>query len=71
MTIDISNSIEQQLRGIAQREGRDVGAVLEEAIRLYVEAASITDLDPDDVAETQVALAGDLSGIPSWESTNQ
>ena len=70
MSIDLPNSVEAQLRTLAQQQGRDVRAVVEEAIRLYLEAAAITDVDSNDVAETQTALLAELPPIPDWKANN-
>jgi len=60
MTIDLPSTVEEQLRDLAMKQGRELGVIVEEAIRTYVEATAITDLDPPDVAETQMALIGEL-----------
>jgi predicted transcriptional regulator len=60
MTIELQGSIEEQLRDLATRQGRQLGVLVEEAIREYLEAASITDLDASEVAEAQVTLAAEL-----------
>jgi len=70
VSIDLPNSVEAQLRTLAQQQGRDVRAVVEEAIRLYLEAAAITDVDSNDVAETQTALLAELPPIPDWKANN-
>ena len=61
MLIDLTNDVEQQLRGLAEKQGRDLRVVLEDAVRQYVEAASITDLDEGDVGESQLGLAAELA----------
>ena len=45
-------------------------ALVEEAIRQYLEAAAITDLDANDVAEAQGALLGELPNIPNWKASD-
>jgi predicted transcriptional regulator len=67
MTIELPSRIEDQLRDLALRQGRELGVLLEEAVREYLEAAAITDLDAADVAESQVALLGELRGVPAWK----
>lgn len=67
MTIDLPSTVEEQLRDLAVKQGRELGVIVEEAIRTYVEATAITDLDPEDVAETQLALIGELRGVPEWK----
>lgn len=66
MTIELAGGVEEQLRDLASRQGRDVGTLVEEAVREYLEAAAITDLDPAEVAETQVALLAELRDVPEW-----
>lgn len=73
MTITLSAPIEEELRDLAARRGREVEVLVEEAVRTYLEAAAVSDLDAEQVAETQMALIGELSellSIPSapWSS---
>lgn len=63
MTIELPSSLEAQLQDLAQKEGRNIGILVEEAVRQYLEAMAITDLGPDDIAEVQVALASELPSI--------
>lgn len=67
MTVELTGSVEAQLRDLASKQGRNVGVLVEEAVREYLEAAAITDLDPAEVAETQVALMDELGGISEWK----
>jgi hypothetical protein len=60
MSIDLPGSVEEQLRNLAAKRGCDVCALVEEAIRQYLETAAITDLDATQVAETQTAMLGEL-----------
>jgi predicted transcriptional regulator len=68
VSIDLPGSVEEQLRTLAAKQGRDVRALVEEAIRQYLEATAITDVDADAVAETQAALLGELPRIPDWKA---
>ena len=63
MVIQLPQSTEDQLRDLAQSQGRDVGHLVEEALRMYFEVAAITDLDSQDIAETQMALVDELGDI--------
>jgi len=56
MTIELPSGVEEQLRDLAAREGRGVDAAMEEALRSYLEAAAITDLDAAEVGEGQMNL---------------
>ena len=67
MTIDLPSVVEKQLRDLAKRQNRDVAELIEDAIRQYLEAAAITDLDPNQVAETQAKLLSELPPISKWE----
>ena len=67
MSIELPVGIEEQLRTLAARQRRDVEALAEEAVRQYLEAAAITDIDADEVAETQDALLVELPDISDWK----
>ncbi len=67
MTVELTGSVEAQLRDLALEQGRDVGALVDEAVRAYLEAAAITDLEPAEVAAAQVALVGELRELPEWK----
>ncbi len=64
MTVELAGHVEEQLRDLASRQGRNIDLLVEEAVRGYLETAAITDLDPAEVAEAQVALMGELGEIP-------
>jgi len=66
MTIELPVQVEEQLRGLAERQNRGVDAVVEEAVRQYLEAAAITDLNASEIAETQMTLASELREISAW-----
>ena len=68
MSIELPGSVEKQLRNLAAKQGRDVCALVEEAIRQYLEAAAITDLDETQVAETQTKLLGELPHVTDWKA---
>ncbi len=67
MSIELPVGIEEQLRTLAATQRRDVEALAEEAVRQYLEAAAITDIDADEVAETQDALLVELPDISDWK----
>ena len=68
MSIELPGSIEEQLRKLAAKQGRDVRTLVEEAVRQYLESAAITDLDATQVAETQTALLGELPHVSDWKA---
>lgn len=67
MLIEVAGNIEEQLRDLAFKQGKEVSVLVKDAIREYLEAMAITDLDAADVAAAQVALAGELRGIAAWK----
>jgi predicted transcriptional regulator len=67
MTIDLPSVVEKQLRDLAKKQNRDIAELIEDAIRQYLEAAAVTDLDPNQVAETQAKLLSELPPISKWE----
>ncbi len=71
MTVDLTDAIETELRGIAAKQGRSVGALVDEAIRTYIEAAAITDLEPAQIAEAQVALLAELGELSEWKDGDE
>jgi predicted transcriptional regulator len=68
MTIDLPSVVEKQLRDLAKRQNRDIAEVIEDAVRQYLEAAAITDVDPNQVAETQAQLLSELPPVSKWEA---
>jgi predicted transcriptional regulator len=68
MSIDLPRVVEQQLRDLAKRQNRDITELIEDAVRQYLEAAAITDVDSNQVAETQAELLSELPPIAKWEA---
>jgi len=68
MTIELPATVEKELRDLAGVQRRDIGELVEEAVRQYLDFSMITDLDADQVAETQMALVGELREIPEWKA---
>ena len=68
MSIELPGSVEEQLRNLAAKQGRDVRTLVEEAVRQYLDSAAIMDLDATQVAETQTALLGELPHVPAWKA---
>jgi len=66
MTIELPRAIETELRTVAEKQGRDVLAVVQDAVQQYLDGTAITDLDAADVSATQIAVSGELSGTPDW-----
>ena len=68
MNIELPSTVEHQLRDLAVRQGRELSKLVEDAVRQYVEAAAITDLDPSEVAEAQADLVRELPPLPDWKA---
>ena len=68
MTIDLPSVVEEQLRDLAKRQNRDIAELIEDAVRQYLEAAAITDIDPNQLAETQAELLSELPPISKWKT---
>jgi predicted transcriptional regulator len=68
MTIDLPSVVQKQLRDLAKRQNRDIAELIEDAVRQYLEAAAITDVDPNQVAETQAQLLSELPPVSKWEA---
>lgn len=68
MSIELPIGVEEQLRGLAATQGRDVVELVEEALLQYLEAAAITDVAADEVADAQAALIAELPKISDWKA---
>ena len=68
MTIELPGSVEKQLRALAAKQGREVRTLVEDAIRQYLETTAITDVEPDELADTQAALLDELPDVPDWKA---
>lgn len=64
MTISLSGQLEDRLRDLANQQGRDLRAVVADALRRYLEDAAVTDLTPADVAATQEQMLAELDVTP-------
>jgi len=69
VSIELSSRVEEQLRDLAARQGRNVAALVEDAVRQYIEAAAITDVEPSEVADAQETLLGELPDLPIWKAS--
>ena len=68
MVIELPVNVEEQLRNLAAKQGRDLRALVEEAMRQYLESVAITDVDAAQVAETQATLLSELPDISAWKA---
>ena len=68
MRVEVPIGVEEQLRDLAARQGRQLETLVEEALRQYLEAAAITDVDASHVAEAQSEMLKELPDIPAWKA---
>ena len=71
MVIQMDVHTEQELRRLAGRQGRALAEVVEAALRSYIEAEAITDVESADVAATQSALVSELTDIDGQQQVAQ
>lgn len=64
MVVNVSDDLAGALRKRAQNEGRDIGSLVEEAVREYLISSAITDLSPEQIGEAQLALLPELNAPP-------
>lgn len=62
--VEVSTNLIEALRRLASEQGRDIDSLVEEAVRDYLQAAAITDVDPSEVGQTQIQLAPELAELP-------
>jgi len=67
MNIEFHSTFEEQRRALAANQGRDVCALVEEAVREHIESAALADIDADEVAAAQTALLAELADVPDWK----
>jgi len=70
VSIELPDGTEAKLRELAAKQGRELRAVVEEAIRQYLEVVAITDVDATDIAETQAAMLGELPRPVGWKAAD-
>lgn len=66
MTLDLPPTLEDHLRRLAQRQGRDVKAVVEDAVVRYLASTSITDLTAGELGDLQMRLASEETAVEPW-----
>jgi hypothetical protein len=66
MTVHLSGCIEDEIRRLAGLRGQGVDAIVEEAVRQYLDAMAITDVAGADLAATQIKLLDELTQPEAW-----
>jgi len=65
MHAELPPDLELRLRDLASAQGRDIGTLLEEALRHYLDAVAV-DLDASDLAQAQIQLLDEVALLPGW-----
>ena len=60
MTITLKPEVEEQLRRLAAERRQDIGTVVADALRQYMESEAITDVTSDQVSQTQAAMLPEI-----------
>lgn len=68
MTVHLSSTVERILSALAARTGRDVNAVVEDAVRQYLASANFGDMEPDAIARVQMDLLSELGMTEPWDA---
>ena len=66
LTVVIPTVLEEQLQALANREGCGVDALIEQALRSYLQYAAITDLTSEEVAAGQEKLFAEMTHMEPW-----
>ena len=66
MTVHLSDNLVASLQKLADVQGRDLSLIVDEAVREYLVASSITDLTPEQVAEKQLRLTPELERLDPY-----
>ncbi len=66
MTVHLSGCLEDELRRLARLRGQGVDAIVEEAVRHYLDAMAITDVTDADLATAQIKLVDEMPQHERW-----
>jgi predicted transcriptional regulator len=66
MTVHLSECLEDELRRLATLRGQGIDAIVEEAVRQYLDAVAITDVTDTDLAATQTRLMDEMPRQEGW-----
>jgi predicted transcriptional regulator len=66
MTVHLSDCLEDELRRLASLRGQGVDAIVEEAVRQYLDAMAVTDVTDADLAATQIKLVEEMPEQERW-----
>jgi predicted transcriptional regulator len=66
MALALSPTLVQRLQELARARGVDAQRLLDDAVQQFVEAATITDLTPGEIARSQEAMLGEI-GLGDWD----
>lgn len=71
MTVHLSDNLLESLRKLADAQGREMDVIVDEAVREYLVASSITDVTPEEIAATQLGLIPELEGIEPYNASDE
>ncbi|MBI2433625.1 MAG: hypothetical protein HYV26_12230 [Candidatus Hydrogenedentes bacterium] len=67
MTIDLPDSLVEQVRSAASRQGREPQKLIEDAVRDYLEWTAAITSTGEEVGESQLAVLGELTDAGAWD----
>lgn len=71
MTVHLSDNLLESLRKLADAQGREMDVIVDEAVREYLVASSITDVTPEEIAATQLELIPELEGMEPYHVNDE
>jgi hypothetical protein len=70
MPIYLPSNLEDLLKRLASTQGTSVQSLVVEALQSYLESISATDISPEEIAQTQITLLGELADIEPWDGSD-
>lgn len=71
MTVHLSDNLLESLRKLADAQGREMDVIVDEAVREYLVASSITDVTPEEIAATQLELIPELERMEPYHVNDE
>lgn len=71
MTVHLSDNLLESLRKLADAQGREMDVIVDEAVREYLVASSITDVTPEEIAATQLELIPELERMEPYRVNDE
>jgi hypothetical protein len=67
MSIDLDDQLVEALERLASSRGRDVAALIDEAVRDYLTSAEFPEITPEQLSVSQMAVLPELDSITPRE----